>query len=365
MPPERRVVPRRRGRDERRRRAVVARHVLRVLRVGEDLQQGVQRRHVRRIRREAREEPRGRLLPQRKHVGRLHAGAALHGVRVDGRDLAHPDVAVRDGRPVVLQLDRIPRGALLHRLALKVVGAALELPVVLDEHAVEEERHRGPLDERVAVPHRRVEDDVVALPRALRARRVHERRILRVDGPRLPVRVVRVRVRRLRGIGQIGVEHLDLVAPEQDDPGVTAALPPSRRRLRRLPLQMELAVRKHAPGDGVPRLRRTAKRPLHDLPAARPVAPRVPVPVGARPRAVEKHHRVARRPSLGRLHLHGIGAVAVVDRPGVPCIRPLAIEPRADRPRREYTGQDNDLAFVHFSILLSGNFPFHKRISIS
>ena len=29
-------------------------------------------------------------------------------------------------------------------------------------------------------------------------------------------------------------------------------------------------------------------------------------------------------------------------------VRPLAGEPRADRPRREYTGQDNDLAFVHF-----------------
>ena len=67
---------------------------------------------------------------------------------------------------------------------------AHHLDVILREHAVVEDGEIRALEQlAVAVEHRGVEHDVVGLPLARLAARVHERRVLLVDRRRLAVEV--------------------------------------------------------------------------------------------------------------------------------------------------------------------------------
>ena len=78
-----------------------------------------------------------------------------------------------------------------------------------------------------------VEDDVVGLPLARRARGVDQRRVLAVDRAAPAVGVGRV---------LIAVEDLDLVAAEEEDAAVAAALAVAFDVLGRGELEVELEV---------------------------------------------------------------------------------------------------------------------------
>src|SRR5690606_28463090 len=83
-------------------------------------------------------------------------------------------------------------------------------------------------------------DDVVALPLARRAARIHQRRILAIDRARLAVSV---------GGVLPGVEHLDLVPVHQEYAAVAPILSLSLGRERGHPLDMHLRVAEGAPGN--------------------------------------------------------------------------------------------------------------------
>ena len=188
-----------------------------------------------------------------------------------------------------------------------VAGRAEDFAVVLHEHAVVEDRDVGGL-EKLAVfrEFRRVEDDVVRLPFALRAADVHERRILAVDGGSLSVRIRRI---------SIIVKDLDFIHALNDDAGVAAALALGRDADGRRPFDMQLAAAEAVLRPQGALLRNGFHVAVDDSPARRrPVAfaPFVHV------RPVEQHDGVRRSRNgneCARLHDRRVGAAVVMHMP--------------------------------------------------
>src|SRR6267143_1339032 len=85
-----------------------------------------------------------------------------------------------------------------------------------------------------------MEDDVVRLPLAWRPRGIDERGILAVDRACLAVGI---------GVVLIGIEHLELVYPHQEDAAVAALLPFALHGGRRGPLDVQLHVAEAAGRD--------------------------------------------------------------------------------------------------------------------
>src|SRR5262249_31589192 len=112
--------------------------------------------------------------------------------------------------------------------------------MVLHEHAVVQNRNVGwSCDTAARRKTRSAIENVVALPLAGLAARVHKRDVLFVKARRLSVRIRDVVVR---------VEHLDLVAALQEHAAVAAALAFAFDLGRRAPFDMKLAIAETPPG---------------------------------------------------------------------------------------------------------------------
>src|SRR5687768_12070295 len=102
--------------------------------------------------------------------------------------IPNPDVAETNGIAVILEHYWQPVGVRLVRVASLVRGRSQQSHVVLYQNAVMEHGHaRWRHDQSARVEARRPEDDVVGLPLTRRPTRVHEWRILPVNGARLAV----------------------------------------------------------------------------------------------------------------------------------------------------------------------------------
>ena len=250
---------------------------------------------------------------------------------------------------MVLERDGRLGGRLLLRRALHVEGRPFVLPVVLREDAVVEDGDRAGEHFLAVFPDGRVEHDVVRLPLAGAAAGVDERRVLPVDGGGLPVGVVRVGVGGLGGVGLVGVQHLELEVVHQEHARVAAALADAFDLDGRGPFHVELEVA------AVLRLRADVARALdglqravRELPLGRLHLHRAPV--GERLLgAVEEDDRVARRQAGFGGDLDGIGAVAVVDGPGVRGVGDVAVESGESR-RGEAGGGSGNKQFLHEAI---------------
>ena len=148
----------------------------------------------------------------------------------------------------------------------------------------------------VGVELRRVEHDVVGLPLAGLPARVHERRVLLVNGARLAVEVGRVLVR---------VEDLQLVVVHQEHAAVAAALAAALDDRRRGELDVELAaaerlLRLDAAAAGL-----DGRDAVGDDPRRRPAGGGLADPL-REVLAVEEHDRVRwRRTRSGARRHHG------------------------------------------------------------
>lgn len=114
-------------------------------------------------------------------------------------------------------------------------GAALDFHVVLHEDAILEDGDARRLKQFArCVEVRSVEDDVVSLPLARRARCVHERRILAIDGGGLAISVSFVLVR---------IEDLNFVNSHQEHTAIASflAFPFWRNWLIKLDVQLAIA----------------------------------------------------------------------------------------------------------------------------
>ena len=156
--------------------------------------------------------------------------------------LPKPDVAEADRLAriaVRLELDRRRPMAAVGRLAA-VDGLAFKADMVLDQDAVVKGGEVGRrLQLSVGMEGRRGPDDIVGLPLAGRAHRVHQRRMLLVDAPRLAVDV---------GVVSIAVENLDLVAcmaragGGEEQAAIAPPLPFAADLARDSPLDVELVA---------------------------------------------------------------------------------------------------------------------------
>src|SRR5262245_367201 len=115
-----------------------------------------------------------------------------------------------------------------------VSGRAEYFRVVLDQDAVVEDGDRRfLLDTAVVAEDRRVVDDVVGLPFAGFAAGVDQRRVLFVNRAGLAVEV---------GLVIVRIEHLDFVAPLQEDSAVSTPLAFANDLGRRGPFDVQLDV---------------------------------------------------------------------------------------------------------------------------
>ncbi len=105
--------------------------------------------------------------------------------------------------------------------------------VILGDHAVVEDGDDGWADELIVFEPSTVEDDVVNIPRSGRTGGVYEWGHKSVQGGGLTVGV---------GFVFVGIEHLDLVFSEEEDPRVTATLSVSGSGLRGGPFDVELDI---------------------------------------------------------------------------------------------------------------------------
>src|SRR5277367_843544 len=80
---------------------------------------------------------------------------------------------------------------------------------------------------------RSVEDNVVGLPFARRQARIHLRRILAINGTRLPVGV---------GLAVVGIKDLNLISLHQVDATVAAILVLAVRWIGSRPFNVQLAI---------------------------------------------------------------------------------------------------------------------------
>ena len=239
------------------------------------------------------------------------------------------------------------------------------LPVVLDEDAVEEDRDGTRMDERLALPDGLMEDDVVDLPLARLALRVHERRILGIDGARLAVGIVLdelgLALELLAGV--VALEHLHLVAKartHQEDAGIAAHLRVVVDRLdvgRVLVVDVQLAVTELLAGRARAELEaRTAGERaffLVDDPLRRITLAIRPVLLKGSLGAIEKDDCVGRHALLVDCHAGRLRTIPIVDRPRVLFIRRIAIKAGEDRHRRENESCNSN--FFHLFLPFEGN----------
>ncbi len=195
-------------------------------------------------------------------------------------ELAQPDVTEADFVRVILQADgQVAVSFIAGRADIR--RGAFQCDIVLYQHAVVEHRHaRRRIHRTVRSKPRRRENDVVGLPFAGRQARIHERRILFVDGAGLAVDVRFVFKR---------IEHLHFVHVLQEHAAVGPILTDFvRRQLRCVPFDMQLHVAEAR--------REFECRPCPARPRARP-APLATSPV-RRPSRFSRHsdscHRTAR-----------------------------------------------------------------------
>src|SRR5678815_4202569 len=133
--------------------------------------------------------------------------------------------------------------------------------VVLNEDAVVQDGEpRRTRDLARRIESRPMEDDVVRLPLAGRATRVHERRELPVDRRGLAVRIRLVLVR---------VEYLHLVAPHEEDTAVAALLTLTHSREWGHPFDVELGITERVARDDPAGAGRHLHISLLDLPPRR------------------------------------------------------------------------------------------------
>ena len=110
---------------------------------------------------------------------------------------------------------------------------AFDCAVILNEHAVEEHRHRACLLQRaIGVELWRVEDHIVRVPLAIRIARIHEWRVLPVHraGHAVDIRLVGVRP-----------QDLQLITAHEENAAVAAMLIFAMAGLRHHPFNVELA----------------------------------------------------------------------------------------------------------------------------
>ena len=132
-----------------------------------------------------------------------------------------------------------------------MAGWAGGLNVVLREDAVVKDGDaRRPSQFPRCVEARAVPDDVVGLPLAGCARSIHQRRILAVHGGGLPVRV---------RFAVVGIEHLDFVAPHQENAAVPSILIFSFGRIGFAEFDVKLTVAERFLGTQVAGLAATSK----------------------------------------------------------------------------------------------------------
>ena len=155
-------------------------------------------------------------------AGSIGDGLPLEASDTDGlllvvvAEFADPDVAILDGVVVPLQHEGgfggmvlgVAGSFLMHGGSLQVLGC-------LHDDAVEEDRDLRGGDHFAVFGDGGFEDDVVALPFALRGSGIDEGWELSVDGTGLAI-----------GVGLVGVafHHLDFVFAHEKDAGVAAAL---------------------------------------------------------------------------------------------------------------------------------------------
>src|SRR6267143_743416 len=148
-----------------------------------------------------------------------------------GSEPPYPDVAIADGIAVVLQNQRaFWRDALEVCRAGRVAG---HRNVVLNQHAIVQDRERAWNRFSIRTRFRRMENDVVGLPFPRLARCVDERRVVFVEGAGLTVEVSLVFKR---------IEHLDFVAALQINTAVATLLSIAFDLLRRRPLDVQLHI---------------------------------------------------------------------------------------------------------------------------
>ena len=155
-----------------------------------------------------------------------------------------------------------------------------------------------------------MKNDVVSLPLARRARRVHQRRVLAIDSRCLSIGV---------GLALVGVQDLRLIKPLQEDAAVAAILVLSFRRRRLGKLDVQLAIAEWFARVDLARLWHHFKVAVLDFPFGR--AAFFVGPLG-KVFAIEKHHGVRWRASRrilrarrGRIDLRRRRPVGIVNLP--------------------------------------------------
>lgn len=153
-----------------------------------------------------------------------------------GLQLADPDISEAHGIAVILKRKREFIRSRFVRRPTSVCGRAGELDVVLHEDAVVKDGvARFAQELAVGIEARAVEDDVIPLPFARRARSVDLRWILTVDRGGLAI-----------GVGSVvvGIENLNFVEALQKDAAVAALLAFAVRRRGLAKLDVQLAIAK-------------------------------------------------------------------------------------------------------------------------
>ena len=168
--------------------------------------------------------------------------------------------------------------------------------VIVQQHSVQENRHRSRSGQLLAGVFRRFKSDVVTLPFARLAHRIHQRRPLPVHRPRLPIRI---------SLAPERVQHLNLKKTHQEYAAVPAILTDSADIRRLGPFDVQLNIAELFLRRDIAAPRHHLEVPVSDLPCRRIGAHRVCR--CAQPRAsplrqifaVEQDHGVRRR--LSRL----------------------------------------------------------------
>ena len=243
-------------------------------------------------------------------------------VRVAGRNLTDPDVAVVDFTAMILKRERKLVRMRCYGVAHLPGRETVHFPVILHNHAVEEHRNAGGMKKFDSIPDRLMEYDIVSLPLTGLAGGVHHRRILGVDCAGLTVGIVGVL--HVRWVRAIGLKNLNLVIVHEKHAGVAVHLRTffvgnDSARLWMTELDMQLAVAERLAGEDV-----SAVLPARDgieipffgkLPTGRLTVLVAPVLLKGLLGSVEKYGCVTWNAACIGRNLHGIRAVAVMDAP--------------------------------------------------
>ena len=210
---------------------------------------------------------------------------------------------------MVLQADGAGAVVLEVLRRVLVAAGAVELLLVVQHHAVVDDRDRGLAgDFAFGIEQRSFEDHIVGVPLPRLLHGVLQRGPHAVETAGLTVGV---------GLVVVHVEHLDLVEAMQEEPGVAAALALTLRRIRGGPFEMELEVFELLLGLDVARAFHDLEIAVLDLPRGLAVLAALPL---RQVLAVEEDHGVGgcrglMAEGLARFHDGRVRAVLVVDLP--------------------------------------------------